>query len=43
MSIPDPFVHDRVVVKPNGQLGVVVDGHALAEAHAGHRAPDEVR
>ena len=41
--LPDPFVHDRVVVKPNRQLRVVVDGDSLSESHSGHRAPDEVR
>ena len=30
-SVPDPFVHDRVVVQPDGETVALVDRDALAK------------
>ena len=42
-SLPDPFVHDGVVVKPDGQLGRILKRNPFPDSQPAQRVPDEVR
>jgi hypothetical protein len=42
-SIPDPFIHDGVVVKPDGQLGRILKRNSLPYSQPTQGVPDEVR